>query len=80
MGGVFEKRYLKTRFGFVFGKEPEVTLDTPGRIRVAFTELDEENSFTYDIAELKGYTYKAYVIYTDEDGKEKVEYVDSILK
>ena len=68
-----------TQFGFVFGKEPEVTLDTPGRIRVAFTELDEENSFTYDISELKGYTYKAYVIYTDEDGNKKIKYSEPVV-
>ena len=67
-------------FVYVYGKDSEVTLDTPGRIRVVFTELNEENSFTYDMSGLTGYTYRAYVSYTDENGKEKVEYSNSVVK
>lgn len=69
-----------TGYGFVYRKDPEVTLDTPGRIRVAFTELDEENSFTYDISGLIGYTYRAYVIYRDENGKEKIVYSEIVYR
>ena len=71
-----------TGYGIVYGKEKEVevTLDTSGRTRVAFTELTGKNTFVYDMSELTGYTYRAYVSYTDENGKEKVEYSNSVVK
>lgn len=69
-----------TGYGIVYGKEAKVTLDTPGRTRVAFTKLTGENTFVYDISGLSGYTYRAYVSYTDENGKEKIEYSDPVLK
>lgn len=67
-------------YGFVYGKEEGVTLDTPGRIRVAFTELDEKNSFIYDISGLAEHTYRAYVIYADENGNEKIKYSERIYE
>ena len=68
-----------TGYGFVCGKDSEVTLDTPGRIRVVFTELNEESSFTYDMSGLTEYTYRAYVIYTDENGDEKIKYSEPVV-
>ena len=55
-------------------------MDTPGRIRVVFTELNEESSFTYAMPGLTGYTYRAYVIYTDENGDEKIKYSERIYE
>ena len=69
-----------TGYGFVYGKDSEVTLDTPGRIRVVFTELNEESSFTYAMSGLTEYTYRAYVIYTDENGDEKIKYSERIYE
>ena len=46
---------------------------------MAFTKLAEDHTFTYDMSELMGYTYRAYVIYTDESGQEKVEYSDPVF-
>ena len=68
-----------TGYGFVYGKDSEVTLDTPGRIRVVFTELNEESSFTYAMSGLTEYTYRAYVIYTDENGDEKIKYSEPVV-
>ena len=61
------------------GRVSDLTLETSGRIRVAFTKLAEDHTFIYDMSELMGYTYRAYVIYTDESGQERVEYSDPVF-
>ena len=61
------------------GRVSDLTLETSGRIRVAFTKLAEDHTFIYDMSELMGYTYRAYVIYTDENGDKKVEYSEPVV-
>ena len=69
-----------TEYGFVYGKQTDVTLETPGRTRIAYSELDADGCCSLDIKELTGCTIRAYVVYIDENGKEQVVYSDSILK
>ena len=61
------------------GRVPELNLDTVGRTRIVFGRLTSENTFTYDIADVMGYTYRAYVIYTDHSGNQVVEYSEPIF-
>ena len=61
------------------GRVPELNLDTAGRTRIVFGRLTSENTFTYDIADVMGYTYRAYVIYTDHIGNQVVEYSEPIF-
>ena len=60
------------------GRVLDLTLDTAGRTRVAFTELTD-HTFVYDMSELIGYTYRAYVIYTDVNGERIVKYSKPVL-
>ena len=61
------------------GKVSNLTLDTPARIRVAFEELTADGTFTYDMSGLMGYTYRAYVKYTDENGEDVVMYSETVF-
>ena len=73
---------LVTGYGLVCisGEEPEITLDTPGRTEVIFTELTQEKTFTYDTTGKSGCTYRAYAVYSDENGEENVEYSEPVFK
>ena len=77
---ILSKTDSVTGYGFVYGKGSEVTLNTQGRVRLAFTELDEGDSFTYDISGLEEYSYRAYVTYTDGNGDEKIKYSERIYE
>lgn len=69
-----------TSQGIIYGKDDDVTLETPGRTRVAFSEIDEENAFTFDASMLKGYVIRAYITYTDENGEETIAYSEPIVQ
>ena len=60
--------------GFVYGKETDVTLDTPGRTRVAYSEFDSDKSYSFDTTDLTGCAIRAYVIYIDKNGNEQTVY------
>ena len=68
-------------YGVIYkrGRVSNLTLDTPGRIQVAFMKLTKENTFTYDMSGLMGYTYRAYVIYKNENGEEQVDYSEPVF-
>ena len=67
-----------TEYGFVYGKQTDVTLETPGRTRITYSELDADGSYFFDATELTGCMIKAYVVYTDENGSRQVIYSDLI--
>ena len=67
-------------YGFVYGKGGDVTLSTPGRTRIAYSEMDAVNrSYSFNEAGLSGYTIRAYAVYRDENGNEKVAYSDAAV-
>ena len=67
-----------TGYGFVYGNEPEITLDTPGRERIAFTSLSSENTFSFNASGLENDCFvRGYVIYK-VDGKENILYADPV--
>ena len=63
-----------TGYGFVYGKQGNVTLETPGRTRIAYLKLDADGCYSLDTEELSGCTVRAYVTYTNENGKEQAVY------
>ena len=67
-----------TEYGFVYGKQENVTLETPGRTRIAYSELSADGCYSLDTEELTGCTIRAYAVYIDENGKEQVVYSGSI--
>lgn len=67
-------------YGFVYGKQKNITLNTPGRTRIAYSDLDSSGSYSFDATELTGCTIRAYVVYTDEAGTAQVIYSDSISR
>ena len=69
-----------TEYGFVYGKQTDVTLETPGRTRIVYSKFDVDGSYSLDIAELTGCTIRAYVVYTDENGKDQVVYSEPIVR
>ena len=68
-------------YGLIYkkGRVKNLNLYTDGRTRIAFTELTSDYNFRYDISDMMGYTYRAYVIYTDSNGKQMIEYSDPIV-
>ena len=67
-----------TEYGFVYGNQSDITLETPGRTRIAYSDLDSNGSYSFDATELTGCTIRAYAVYTDEAGVTQVIYSDSI--
>lgn len=63
-----------TSQGIVYGKGSTVTLATPGRTRVAYSKMDSNRRYSFDASKLTGYTIRAYVVYTDQNGKKQVVY------
>ncbi|MDO5799514.1 MAG: RICIN domain-containing protein [Eubacteriales bacterium] len=67
-----------TGYGFVYGKEAEVTLETPGRQRVAFTSVTADQTFSFDTSGVEeGNFFRGYVTYKSA-GKEAVIYADPV--
>ena len=73
---VSNMEYVK-EYGFVYGKGSNVTLETPGRTRAAYSKVDSSGRYSFDATELAGYTIRAYVTYTDKNGNEQVVYSNS---
>ena len=69
-----------TEYGFVYGNQTDITLETPGRTRVAYSNLDSNGSYSLDATELTDCMIRAYAAYTDEDGATRVIYSDSIKR
>ena len=67
-------------YGFIYGKQKDVTLDTPGRIRVAYSKRDSNGNYSFDTTKLTGCSIRAYVVYTDTAGNKQIIYSDSIAK
>ena len=67
-----------TGYGFVYGKQTDITLETPGRTRIAYSDLDSNGSYSFDATKLTGCTIRAYAVYTDENGNAQVIYSDPI--
>ena len=65
-------------YGFVYAKGSSVTLGTTGRTRVAYLKVDSNGRYSFDASELTGYTIRAYVVYTDQNGKQQVVYSNKI--
>ena len=66
--------------GIVYGKGTNVTLNTPGRTRVAYSGFDSNKSYSFDTAKLTGCTIRAYVIYTDKNGNAQTVYSNAYSK
>ena len=64
--------------GIVYAKEDAATLDTLGRVRIAYSEIDANRQYRFDAKGLGGYTVRAYVTYVDGEGKLKNAYSDPI--
>ncbi|MDO5799513.1 MAG: hypothetical protein Q4Q33_10790 [Eubacteriales bacterium] len=77
VASVFNTDYV-TEYGFVYGNQSDITLETPGRTRIAYSDLDSNGSYSFDATELTGCTIRAYAVYTDEAGATQVIYSDSI--
>ena len=60
--------------GIVYAKEDAVTLDTLGRVRIAYSEIDANRQYRFAAKGLSGYTVRAYVTYVDGEGKLKNAY------
>ena len=69
-----------TEYGFVYGEQADMTLETSGRTRIAYSELNADGSYSLDITELTGCTIRAYAVYTDENGKDQVVYSEPIVR
>lgn len=69
-----------TEYGFVYGNQTDITLETPGRTRIAYSNLDFNGNYSFDATELTGCTIRAYVVYTNEAGATQVIYSDSISR
>ena len=68
-----------TEYGFVYGKESQVTLETSGRRRVVFTKTTFDHTFSFDVSGITGdYTIRGYVVYKDKNGKEMTVYSDQV--
>lgn len=65
-------------YGFVYGKGTDVTLETPGRTRIAYSEIDSNKRYSFDTSGLTGCTIRAYVVYTDQNGTSQIIYSDPI--
>lgn len=76
---VFNTDYV-TEYGFVYGNQKDITLETPGRTRVAYSNLNSNGSYSLDATELTDCTIRAYAVYTDEDGTTQVIYSDLISR
>lgn len=63
-----------TAQGIVYGEENDITLETPGRTRISYAEIDSNRCYLFDMTELTGCTVRAYVVYTDDNGNEQVVY------
>lgn len=68
-------------YGLIYkeGRVKNLDLNTAGRTQIVFTELTADDTFSYDMLDMMGYTYRAYVIYIDSNGKSKVEYSDPVF-
>ena len=73
---VSNMEYVK-EYGFVYGKGSNVTLETPGRTRVAYSNLNSNGSYSFDTTELTDCTIRAYVVYADTNGNKHVVYSES---
>ncbi len=71
--------YVK-EYGFVYAKGSNVTLESPGRTRTAYSKVDSSGRYSFDATELTGCTIRAYAAYTDEDGTTQVIYSDPISR
>ena len=69
-----------TEYGFVYGEQADMTLETSGRTQIAYSELNADGSYSLDITELTGCTIRAYAVYTDENGKDQVVYSEPIVR
>lgn len=67
-------------YGFVYGKENNVRLETLGRTKVVYSQTDSKRSYTFDTTRLTGYTIKAYVIYMNQNGNKQVIYSGSYIR
>ena len=76
---VSNMEYVK-EYGFVYAKGSNVTLETPGRTRTAYSKVDSSGRYSFDAAELTGCTIRAYVLYTDQNGNEQVVYSESYAR
>ena len=75
---VSNMEYVK-EYGFVYAKGSNVTLETPGRTRVAYSNLNSNGSYSFDATELTGCTIRAYVIYTDKIGNKQIVYSKPVI-
>ena len=66
------------QMGLIFSTSADETLDTPGRTRIVFTELSSDGTFIFNAAGLEGYTFRAYVIYEDEEDNEVISYSEPV--
>ena len=67
-----------TGYGFVYGKGEDITLETLGRHRIAFTSVTADQTFSFDTSGIEeGNSFRGYVTYK-ADGKEAVVYADPV--
>ena len=70
-----------TAQGIVYGKGNDVTLETPGRSRISYSETDSNRCYSFDATELTGCTIRAYVVYVDKNGTmQQVIYSDPVSR
>ena len=66
--------------GIIYGEESTVTLETSGRVRVAYSKVDSNRCYSFDTTKLTGCAIRAYVIYMDQNGNEQVIYSDPYVR
>lgn len=63
--------------GIIYSEDSNPTLDTPGRIRIAFTE-NTDNEVNFNAKGLKGNTFRAYIIIKDVAGNDRIFYSEPV--
>ena len=62
-------------YGFVCGTGADVTLETPGRVRIVYTGLTSEHTFSLEKKKIAEFSVQAYAVYRDEE-EEAVVYAE----
>ena len=63
--------------GIIYAEDSNLTLDTLGRTRIAFTETSDDE-ITFDASGLEGNTFRSYIIIKDVGGTEQILYSEPV--
>lgn len=61
-----------------YGRKNDITLETPGRMRVAYSEVNSDRKYSFDATKTKECTIRAYVTYMDANESSVIVYSNQI--